>query len=59
MVGFAGWDMPVQYRDSISESHHNVRTNAGIFDVSHMLQTKITGKDRIQVGLVHSVHTVI
>ncbi|WAR25591.1 GCST-like protein, partial [Mya arenaria] len=49
MVPFAGWDMPVQYKDSISESHKNVRTNAGIFDVSHMLQTKVTGKDRVQV----------
>ncbi|XP_052780225.1 aminomethyltransferase, mitochondrial-like [Mya arenaria] len=48
MVPFAGWDMPVQYKDSISESHKNVRTNAGIFDVSHMLQTKVTGKDRVQ-----------
>lgn len=48
MVPFAGWEMPVQYKDSISESHINVRTQAGIFDVSHMLQTKISGKDRIK-----------
>ena len=40
MVDFAGWEMPVQYKDSITESHLNVRSNAGIFDVSHMLQTK-------------------
>ena len=40
MVDFAGWEMPVQYKDSISDSHLNVRANAGIFDVSHMLQTK-------------------
>ncbi|XP_052284893.1 aminomethyltransferase, mitochondrial-like isoform X3 [Dreissena polymorpha] len=48
MVPFAGWEMPVQYKDSISESHLNVRSNAGIFDVGHMLQTKISGKDRIK-----------
>lgn len=49
MVPFAGWEMPVQYKDSISESHINVRTQAGIFDVSHMLQTKVSGKDRVKV----------
>ncbi|XP_053377477.1 aminomethyltransferase, mitochondrial-like isoform X2 [Mercenaria mercenaria] len=48
MVPFAGWEMPVQYKDSISESHNNIRTQAGIFDVSHMLQTKVSGKDRIK-----------
>ena len=46
MVDFAGWEMPVQYKDSITDSHLNVRANAGIFDVSHMLQTK--GKYHIQ-----------
>ncbi|KAL3851866.1 hypothetical protein ACJMK2_015567 [Sinanodonta woodiana] len=48
MVPFAGWEMPVQYKDSISESHLNVRANAGIFDVSHMLQTKVSGKDQVE-----------
>lgn len=48
MVPFVGWDMPVQYKDSISDSHNNVRTQAGIFDVSHMLQTKISGRDRVK-----------
>ena len=51
MVPFAGWEMPVQYKDSITESHNNIRTNAGIFDVSHMLQTKISGKDSVKVRL--------
>jgi len=51
MVPFAGWEMPVQYKDSITESHNNIRTNAGIFDVSHMLQTKISGKDSVKVSL--------
>ncbi|KAL4225988.1 hypothetical protein ACF0H5_013975 [Mactra antiquata] len=48
MVPFAGWSMPVQYKDSIIDSHNGVRNNAGIFDVSHMLQTKVTGKDRVK-----------
>lgn len=48
MVDFAGWEMPVQYKDSISESHLNVRSNAGVFDVSHMLQTKVSGSDAVE-----------
>lgn len=35
MVEFAGWEMPVQYQ-GIMEEHLNVRSAAGIFDVSHM-----------------------
>jgi aminomethyltransferase len=47
MVPFAGWSMPVQYTEGISESHLHVRSAVGLFDVSHMLQTKVTGKDRV------------
>lgn len=47
MVPFAGWEMPVQYKAGISSSHLHVRSEVGLFDVSHMLQTKITGKDSI------------
>ncbi|MDQ3067701.1 MAG: glycine cleavage system protein T, partial [Actinomycetota bacterium] len=35
MVPFAGWEMPVQYGGVIPE-HRAVRTDAGVFDVSHM-----------------------
>jgi aminomethyltransferase len=35
MVPFAGWEMPVQYAGVIPE-HRAVRTDAGVFDVSHM-----------------------
>lgn len=49
MVDFAGFLMPVQYgKVGIAESHKTVRSDAGIFDVSHMLQSKIHGKDRIK-----------
>ncbi|XP_014772981.1 aminomethyltransferase, mitochondrial [Octopus bimaculoides] len=47
MVPFGGWSMPVQYKDGIRDSHHHVRNHVGIFDVSHMMQTKIHGKDRV------------
>jgi len=48
MVPFAGWSMPVQYTDlSIIQSHHHTREQASLFDVSHMLQFKIHGKDRV------------
>jgi len=46
MVPFGGWDMPVQYSGGILASHLHTRSKAGLFDVSHMGQLKITGKDR-------------
>ena len=42
LVPFAGWEMPVQY-SSISEEHRAVRTQAGVFDVSHMGQLRLAG----------------
>jgi aminomethyltransferase len=36
MVGFAGWEMPIQYPTGQLKEHEIVRTDAGIFDVSHM-----------------------
>ena len=46
MVGFAGWDMPVEYA-GVSEEHNAVRTRAGLFDVSHMGEIEIAGKDAL------------
>src|SRR5207253_8929664 len=40
MVPFAGWEMPVQYAGVIPE-HRVVRTDAGVFDVSHMGELEI------------------
>lgn len=49
MVPFAGWDMPVQYSDlSIIQSHLYTREKASLFDVSHMLQSRLKGKDRVK-----------
>lgn len=46
MVDFAGWHMPVQYT-SIIEEHKNVREHAGLFDVSHMGEVFVSGKDAL------------
>lgn len=47
MVPFAGYSMPVQYPDGIKDSHLFVRSSAGLFDVSHMGQVRLHGKDRV------------
>lgn len=44
MVDFAGWHMPVQY-SSIIEEHKTVRENVGLFDVSHMGEVFVSGKE--------------
>lgn len=44
MSPFAGFDMPIQYKD-ITTEHNAVRNHVGVFDVSHMGETRITGKD--------------
>ena len=44
MVDFAGWDLPVQYTSAIEE-HMAVRTKAGLFDISHMGEISLRGKD--------------
>jgi aminomethyltransferase len=42
LVGFAGWDMPVQYAGLLAE-HEAVRTRVGLFDVSHMGEVVFRG----------------
>lgn len=42
MVDFGGWDMPLHYGSQIEE-HHQVRQDAGMFDVSHMTVVDIKG----------------
>ena len=43
MVEFAGYEMPVQYPAGIMAEHLHTRTQAGLFDVSHMGQVKLSG----------------
>lgn len=45
MVPFAGYAMPVQYKDGILTEHLWTRENAGLFDVSHMGQRFLIGPD--------------
>eukprot|EP00873_Tetraselmis_striata_P020136 jgi/Tetstr1/440400/TSEL_028734.t1 len=53
MVDFAGWSMPIQYKDSIMESTQWCRNNASLFDVSHMCGVSFKGKDAIK--FMHSI----
>ena len=46
MVSFGGWEMPLEY-SGIAEEHMAVRTHAGLFDVSHMGEIEIAGKDAL------------
>ncbi len=46
MVEFAGYNMPIQYSNLIVE-HENVRKNAGMFDVSHMGEFFVEGKQAL------------
>jgi aminomethyltransferase len=48
MVPFAGWEMPVQYEGVIPE-HKAVRTDAGVFDVSHMGQIDVEGPHALEL----------
>ena len=57
MVPFAGWDMPVQYQGVIAE-HRAVRTDAGVFDVSHMGELEVEGptaRDLLQSTLSNDI----
>jgi aminomethyltransferase len=51
MVDFGGWDMPVEYSGIVDE-HMAVRTRGGLFDVSHMGQIEIAGRDALK-GVQH------
>ena len=57
MVPFAGWEMPVQYEGVIQE-HKAVRTDAGVFDVSHMGELEVEGptaRDFLQATLSNDI----
>ncbi|MBM1192673.1 glycine cleavage system aminomethyltransferase GcvT [Pseudomonas weihenstephanensis] len=45
MVPFAGYDMPVQYPLGVMKEHQHTREHAGLFDVSHMGQIRLSGAD--------------
>ena len=43
-VEFAGYKMPIQYKDGIIQEHKFTRKKSGIFDVSHMGQLILEGE---------------
>jgi aminomethyltransferase len=45
MVEFAGWSMPVHYPSGIQQEHIAVRSDVGLFDVSHMGELRVIGED--------------
>jgi aminomethyltransferase len=54
MVPFAGYDMPVQYPAGVKTEHLHTRAKAGLFDVSHMGQVRLTGE-----GAAADIETLI
>ncbi|QKM53033.1 Aminomethyltransferase [Burkholderia glumae] len=53
MVDFGGWDMPVNYGSQLEE-HRAVRTDAGMFDVSHMCVVDFRG-ERVRAFFEHAI----
>jgi aminomethyltransferase len=47
MVEFAGFEMPIQYKNGIIHEHKVVREKAGVFDVSHMGEFDVQGPDAL------------
>lgn len=45
MVSYAGYQMPVQYSEGIKHEYNSIREDIGMFDVSHMGEFEITGKN--------------
>src|SRR6266446_6678048 len=50
MVDFAGWDMPVQYPTGILAEHQAVRSDCGLFDLSHMGRVYLRGPDALALA---------
>lgn len=48
MVPFSGWNMPVQYSEGILAEHKHTREKAGLFDICHMGEFRVTGKNAIE-----------
>ena len=47
MVAFGGWQMPVQYPAGILAEHLATRSQAGLFDISHMGRFIVSGRDAL------------
>jgi len=51
LVEFAGYEMPIQYKEGVIQEHKFTRSNCGIFDVSHMGQLFIYGDENLTTDL--------
>lgn len=54
LVAFAGYEMPVQYPLGVLKEHIHTRTAAGLFDVSHMGQIRLSGD-----GVAQALETIV
>ena len=59
MVPFAGYEMPVQYGLGVMKEHLWTRENAGLFDVSHMGQVKLTAKSGDTEDAARALETIV
>lgn len=59
MVPFAGYEMPVQYPLGVMKEHVQTRAKAGLFDVSHMGQVKLTAKSGNPTDAALALETLI
>ncbi len=50
-IPFAGYEMPIQYKDGIVKEHISTRESAGFFDVSHMGQLFLSGDKALENSL--------
>lgn len=48
IVDFAGWQMPVQYPEGLKAEHNHVRSEVGLFDVSHMGELRVKGPKSLE-----------
>ncbi|MDG2474581.1 MAG: glycine cleavage system aminomethyltransferase GcvT [Paracoccaceae bacterium] len=58
-VPFAGYKMPVQYSTGVMKEHLHTRSSAGLFDVSHMGQIKVSSKRGDAVGLLNCLEELM
>jgi aminomethyltransferase len=54
MAAFSGWNMPVRYSGGVIAEHLHVRSLAGLFDISHMGEILVDGKEA-STGLARAV----
>jgi len=59
MVPFAGYEMPVQYPKGIIHEHKLIRDSVGVFDVTHMGEFEVTGKDALSFVQKITVNDVL